>query len=317
MGYSFFDLAKDTLKATKEPLSVNDIWKLATELGYVEKLGSTGKTPWQTLAARIYVDIRDNNETEFVQASKRPAKFYLKTLYNQKLFNGTELKTEETKLKYNTVKLNYSERDLHILLSTFVYSNPHFNCYTKTIYHEISKKGRKGYNKWLHPDLVGVYFPFDKYQSGTLKLLETFKENSYKLFSFEMKVELNFANLRECYFQAVSNSSWAHEGYLAALKVEDDPLLMDELRRLNNSFGIGVIRLDPKNIEQSEILFPSRNTEFLDWETIDRLIDENSNFKDFIEDLMEDIKLGKVKSSYDKVLDAGEFDQYMSGKRII
>lgn len=310
MGYSFFDLAKDTLKKVKEPLSINDIWKNAIELGYVEKLRSTGKTPWQTLGARIYMDIRDNPDTEFLQTNKRPAKFYLKNLYNENLHDATEL-------KYNTAKLNYSERDLHILLSTFVYSNPHFNCYTKTIYHETSKKGKKGYNKWLHPDLVGVYFPFDKFLSGTLKLLETFKENPYKMFSFEMKIELNFANLRECYFQAVSNSSWAHEGYLVALKIEDDPLLMDELRRLNNAFGIGVIRLDTKNIEQSEILFSAKSTEFLDWETIDRLTEENGDFKKFIEDLMEDIKIGKVKSSYDKVLDAGEFDQYMSGKRIM
>jgi hypothetical protein len=29
-----------------------------------------------------------------------------------------------------------------------------------------------------------------------------------------MKKELNFSNLRESYFQAVSNSSWANEGYL-------------------------------------------------------------------------------------------------------
>ena len=40
-------------------------------------------------------------------------------------------------------KVTYNERDLHILLSTFVYSNPHFNCYTKTIFHESSKKNQK------------------------------------------------------------------------------------------------------------------------------------------------------------------------------
>nr|WP_288977411.1 hypothetical protein [uncultured Blautia sp.] len=45
----------------------------------------------------------------------------------------------------------------------------------------------------------------------------------------------------------MSNSSWAHEGYLVALKISEEPELMDELRRLNNAFGIGVIRLDAEH----------------------------------------------------------------------
>lgn len=196
-------------------------------------------------------------------------------------------------------------------------SNPHFNCYTKTIFHENSKKNVKGYNKWLHPDLVGIYFPFEEFQYETLRLLETLKENTYKLFSFEVKIELNFINLREYFFQAVSNSSWAHEGYLVTLRLEDEPTLIDEIRRLNNAFGIGVIKLDPVNIEQSEILFSAKTTEFLDRETIDRLTEENSDFMSFIKDLMEDIKLEKVKSVYDKTLLPEEYEEYAKAKGIV
>lgn len=164
--------------------------------------------------------------------------------------------------------------------------------------------------------MVGVYFPFDKFQDNVLKLLDTLKENAYKLFSFELKVELNFANLRQSYFQAVSNSSWAHEGYLVALKIEDDPLLIDEIRRLNNAFGIGVIRLNAENIEESEILFSSRHNDSLDWETIERLSEENADFRNFINDLMEDIKIGKVKSKYDSILNAEEYEKYIREKGI-
>ncbi|NFO02708.1 HrgA protein [Clostridium botulinum] len=314
MGYSFVDLAKDTFKSVMKPLSINDIWRSAVELGYADKVSTSGKTPWQTLGARIYTDIKQNADTEFIQISKRPAIFYLKNLYNDNRYTSED---DEKKANDEVAeKVNYNERDLHILLSTFVYSNPHFNCYTKTIFHENSKKNQKGYNKWLHPDLVGIYFPFDKFQNNILKLLDTLKENAYKLFSFEVKIELNFSNLRQSYFQAVSNSSWAHEGYLVALKIEDEPLLIDEIRRLNNAFGIGVIRLDRKNIEQSEILFSAKDTGFLDWETIDRLSEENCDFKGFIEDLMEDIKLGKVKSKYDKILDVDEYEQYVKSKGI-
>lgn len=311
MRYSFLDLAKETFMIVKKPLSINDIWKTAVELGHSEKISTSGKTPWQTLGARIYMDIKQNPDTDFVQISKRPAVFYLKSMKNFKSDFGANEKTAD---KGSEIK--YNERDLHILLSTFVYSNPHFKCYTKTIFHENSKKNKKGYNKWLHPDLVGIYFSFDEFQGNTLKLLETLKENPYRLFSFEMKVELNLNNLRECYFQTVSNSSWAHEGYLVALAIEGDPTLTDEIRRLNNAFGIGIIRLDPKNIEQSEILFSAKSKEFLDWDTIDRLTEENNDFKGFIEDLIEDVKLGKVKSRYDKILDEIEYEQYVTNKGI-
>ncbi|SHJ11397.1 COG2958 family protein [Propionispora hippei] len=308
MKYNFYDLAKDTLNTVKQPLSINDIWAKSVELGFAAKISITGKTPWKTLGARIYTDIKQNSDTEFIQVSKRPAKFYLKDLFLTNSYTKENSKVELSS------KPSFHERDLHILLSTFVLSNPHFNCYTKTIYHEKSKKNVKGSNKWLHPDLVGIYFPFEEFQNNTLKLLEVLKENPYKLFSFEVKVEIDFSNLREYYFQAVSNSSWAHEGYLVALSINDDPALIDEIRRLNNAFGIGIIKLDLLNIEQSEILFSAKTKEFLDWETIDRLTEENKDFKQFIDDLMEDIKLGKVKSTYDKTLNADEYALYIDAK---
>lgn len=126
-----------------------------------------------------------------------------------------------------------------------------------------------------------------------------------------MKINVNLANLREYYFQAVSNSSWAHEGYLVALHITEDPELMDEMRRLNNAFGIGVIRLDAEHFMQSEILFSAKEKESLDWDTINRLVDSNPDFKKFLDDLMEDIKLGKIKSKYDEAyLEEEQMYQY-------
>ncbi len=127
------------------------------------------------------------------------------------------------------------------------------------------------------------------------------------------------STLKEYYFQAVSNSSWAHEGYLVTLKLDDEPSLIDEIRRLNNSFGIGLIKLDPINIEQSEIVFSAKTKDFLDWETIDTLTKLNFDFQNFIKDFIEDINIKKVKSEYDKVLatNTEEFNDYVKQKQIM
>lgn len=304
MSYNFLDLAKDVLEHENIPLSVEEIWEVGNKNALLEKLSSSGKTPIRTLSARLYVDIKNNANSIFTQVSKRPAKFFLK---NQ----TAGLQEYEAQQEQNGIKLKYSERDLHILLSSFVNADEHFKCSTKTIYHENSKREKSGKNKWLHPDIVGVHFPFESYTENTLKLFDILKVNPYKLYSFEMKIDINLSNLREYYFQAVSNSSWAHEGYLVALHIADDPELIDEIRRLNNAFGIGVIRLDAEHFMQSEILFSAKEKESLDWDTINRLVDSNPDFKKFLDDLMEDIKIGKVKSKYDDVfLEEEQMYQY-------
>lgn len=315
MGYSFIDLAIETLRNVRIPLTQKEIWENAIGFNISQKVTTSGKTPWATLGSKIYLDIRDNQNTPFIQVSKRPAKFYLKELSTLEQVDNANF--SEGKAALIDKRGNFNERDLHPLLVKFLYGHPHFKCYTKTIFHEVSYKKQKGYNQWLHPDLVGIYFPFNDYFGETRKLQEAFKISSFKLYSFELKIKLTFSNLREYYFQAVSNSSWANEGYLVALQVDDDPLLKDELRRLNNSFGVGIIILNANEIEQSEIIFPSKEKEFINWDTIDRLADENGDFKQFICDLTEDITVGKVKSLYDVVLDDNSYIKYIREKKII
>lgn len=193
-----------------------------------------------------------------------------------------------------------------------------FKCFTKTIFHEKSLNRKRGFNQWLHPDIVGCYFPFEDYKSETQQLQEIFGEKAFKLFSFEMKIKVDFSNLRECYFQTVSNSSWANEGYLVTLELENDDSFMEELKRLNNAFGIGIIRLVPEHISQSEIILAAKENEKVDWDTVDRLMTENLDFQQFSNDVIEDVKLGKTKSIYDKVFfDDEEAADYARSKNII
>lgn len=309
MEYNFLKLAQDTLRKTQIPMSAIEIWNYATDNKMTEELNSSGKTPWKTLGARIYVDIKNNKKTKMKQVSKRPAKFGLKEI-------EYDLETYENE---NTIKDNskYSERDLHTLLTKFVYSNQHFRCYTKTILHERSKKKNAGVNKWLHPDIVGVHFPYDEYSKETISLINSLNESTYKLYSFEMKKNINFENLREYYFQAVSNSSWANEGYLVTLDIDESDEFMDEIRRLNNAFGIGVIKLNSINIAESEIVFPAKINESLDWDTINRLVEDNIDFKEFAETISDTSKTDKISKEYDEVLTDEKYEEYILDKKII
>jgi hypothetical protein len=104
--------------------------------------------------------------------------------------------------------------------------------------------------------------------------------DTFKLHSFELKKEINNdSDLKKAYFQAVSNSSWANFGYLVAFEFSDS--LTEEMERLNQSFGIGIIELNA-NPYQSKVLFPAKSRE-LDFKTIDKLCKINKDFERFIE----------------------------------
>jgi hypothetical protein len=131
-----------------------------------------------------------------------------------------------------------------------------------------------------------------------------------RLYSFELKRELNFSNLREAFFQAVSNSSWAHEGYLCAAEISEDEDFLSEIKRLSGSFGIGVIRLDTTDPDASRVIFPAKQKENLDWESIDKLCNQNPDFKDFLKSIKDNLKISKIhKDEYDDVLSAEELQE--------
>ncbi|NDC31229.1 MAG: HrgA protein [Bacteroidetes bacterium] len=315
---TFWDIIERTIEKVATPLSAKEIWDKANDLGTIGDYTTTGKTPWATIAAYCYTDINNNGDSSMIiQTSERPAQFFLRKLADkidiQKVQKQKE--TEDAK-KGKVERKQFNERDLHSVLVAYAYGDSHFKANLKTIYHENSSKATKGQNEWLHPDLVGVYFPFRDYKSETLEIQNHLSITSIKLFSFELKISLNFGNLRQSFFQAVSNSSWANEGYLVALNIDDDPTFKDEVRRLNNAFGIGIIKLNSENVFESEILFPSSINQEIDWDTVNRLANENSDFSDFLKLITEDCKLGKVKSQYDKVLKLDDLTNYINDKGI-
>ena len=231
---------------------------------------------------------------------------------NDKVVNNSEILSDKLR------NIRFKERDLHPILAYFINSNPNFNALPKTIYHEISQKNSKGLDKWLYPDMVGV--SFEKFNNDeTYKFLEKFQNIPVKFYSFEIKKEINVSNFREYYFQAVSNSSWANEGYLVALDIdESDEELTMLITKTALSFGIGVLSLDSENIDQSKIIAPAKFKELLDFSLIDELSQKNKNFQNFIKTVNEyDIKNEiRYKGEFDKILNSEEIKQYMLEKNI-
>ena len=130
------------------------------------------------------------------------------------------------------------------------------------------------------------------------------------------------ADLKKAYFQAVSNSSWANYGYLVAFEFSDG--LTEEIERLNQSFGIGVIELNG-NPFKTKVLYPAKYRD-LDFKTIDKLCKINKDFERFIEHnetlLIAEEKFYKaIEKEFDGFCDKYlstdmEIEQYCKDKRI-
>lgn len=310
---TFLELAEEVLKTAKEPLTYREIWEIAIAQGLDKKVGSKGKTPTDTLAARIYTDLKEKIDSKFCITSKRPTTFWLKSREDE-VKNIIIQASTVPKIPAKTV--SFHERDLHPLLVKFLFESEEFDLYCKTIYHENSKKGEKGKDKWNYPDIVGIHFPFDDYKKETLGLLKNLNKQSCKIYSFEIKKSITWSDIKEYYFQAVSNSSWANEGYLVVFEnIEAD--IFSELIRLNASFGIGIIQLEIDS--SSKVILPARQRN-LDMQTLDMLVEKNKNFKDFIDDVNKDInandKFRIAKDRYDKILNDDELEKYIEDKKI-
>ena len=201
--YSFLDLAEEILQDSNTPLSANAIWELALEKGITVKTNSSN--PGITLNSSIYQDIQKNS-TKFYIASRQPVHWGLlskKEEYplNEGLLAEGKGKTITKKgTTHSDDEESHTERDLHPLLARFARAEPSFGvCYTKTVYHEESIKKQNNDQHWLHPDIVGVSYPFysqagSKYGMETLELMKQMEHNECKLFSFEMKKHLDYGN---------------------------------------------------------------------------------------------------------------------------
>jgi uncharacterized protein len=185
-----------------------------------------------------------------------------------------------------------SEHDLYPMLTVYL-DTEHGVVSGRIDEKRSSNHARGGANEWLHPDLVGME---DLSSDWTRELRDCARElaaRRARLWSFEVKLLINRSNVRKSYFQAVSNSSWAHFGYLVAEKIEGDGT-MKELTMLAAAHGIGVIQLDSAAPTESQVMIPARERPDVDWDMCNRLAEENMDFVAYIERIKHFHQTGKV-----------------------
>jgi len=307
------NLQEAILKSLEEigkPVSTEDLYNYIIKKNYFK---FSGETPKNTLSSRLGDFIRDGDKR--VKREKINKTYYYSLNKNEGT-NNYDSFNENEKSKND----NFKEEDLHVLLSTFLGAK---KIYTKTINHKQSNSNRDKNQTWIHPDMVGVEL-INLRNNIAESFLKTIKSNAYiNLFSFEIKKEIkNDSDLKNYYFQAVSNSSWANYGYLVTFEIAPD--LEYEMERLNASFGIGIIKLSANPFKTTKILYPAKYKE-LDFKTIDKLCSINVNFNKFIEIIDKLIKAeeryfeitrNQLENICDKILKNNEIMNYCKEKNI-
>jgi hypothetical protein len=142
------------------------------------------------------------------------------------------------------------------------------------------------WNRWLFPDIVGVEDMRNGWHPDIRAFAQSHGAPRCRLWSFEVKLLVNRANLRDSYLQAVSNSSWANRGYLVAAEVSSDDFTRDELALLADTHGIGVIELDTSDISNTRIIFQARDKTEIDWRACERLFAANRDFQGFLKKVL-------------------------------
>lgn len=223
----------------------------------------------------------------------RPRKYYYSDKSDSAEVAAAEAGQAEPAADAGAGKLG--EHALYPMLSQYLWEE--FRVYSKRIDEKKSsnKRGPNG-NRWLYPDVVGMEDLGAEWHQEVRDCVNQYSDKRTRLWSFEAKLLINRSNARECFFQAVSNSSWANFGYLVAAEIEGQDTLK-ELRMLFAAHGIGLIKLDTENPVDSQVLIPARERDEIDWDMANRLATENKDFLGFVKLVKQFYQTGEARSA--------------------
>lgn len=218
--------------------------------------------------------------------------------YYSKKSDSDEVKEAEkesiTLVTDNTITTLKGEHALYPLLADYLAQE--FQLYSKRINEKSSsnKKGTNG-NKWLHPDLVAMEDLSNGWDQEIKDCVKEYSQQKTRLWSFEVKMRINRSNVREVFFQTVSNSSWANFAYLVTSEIDSKAL--QEMRILSGVHGIGLILLKISNTSESQISIPAREKSEVDWNSVNRLVIENKDFRQFVKQVRHFYQTGNINKN--------------------
>lgn len=278
MVQSLYEMVAELLRSNpKKYLTAREIaeWIIDNKKDYcTNKMNKTSKKTEKALLTQIIAEIpswpQRLAKLNVYRTADRPQKYYFDP-------KTTDIETSECKIHKN----KQEEKELYLKLAQYCKS---IGVQTLRIDEKTSKKdGGKNYNKWLHADVVGYKDLAAKFNEETKECLIQYSSERSYLYSFEVKDGIiTTSNIRENFFQTVSNSSWANYSYLVAEGIEDK--VKEELQLLCSSFKIGFIQLDRENPLESDIVIQAPKTD-LDWNMINRISDENSDFRKYLKNI--------------------------------
>lgn len=256
-----------------------------------QSLGGREPLVWQ-LTREIYAQrgtIVRRHPDIAVDVSKRPLRIYAVT---EAASDETETEVLPAAQSEENKKEELKEHSLYEPLQRFLADE--MMIFTKRIRESTSsnRRGKQG-NKWLHPDVVGMSAPGGGWNELIKQCAIALPTKKAMLVSVEVKARLSTGNIRESFFQAVSNSLWANQAFLAAAEVSGENT-WSELRMLCALHGIGFISIDAETFSESRVLISPRDRDEVDWASAERIAEENSDFQDFLRNVLNYLHTGQV-----------------------
>jgi len=278
---NFPDWCAEKRQNSKQDLNSNQklITQITAEIGIRVKEAMKRDDNLQTLEEkpRKFFYVSKNNTEELNESLTQDPSADL--IDNFKLNRSKKLKIKNTD---NPKKSELLEYELYPLLAQYLYTE--YGIYSKRIDEKRSSNTYgAGGNKWLFPDIVALEIIGSNWQEDIRECAKEYSLPKGKLWSFEVKRKIDISNVREVFFQTVSNSSWANYSYLVTSKIIGSETIR-ELRILAGLHDIGVIQLDTTDPTESQILI-SASERNLDWNNANRLAEANKDFKEYIIDV--------------------------------
>lgn len=228
----------------------------------------------------------------------RPRLYYWSEVSEEVEVAQTEQREVEPEAERPSLRvIETPPREMELYPKLAQYLSAEFGIHAQRIDEKRSanKRGPQG-NRWLFPDVVALEDLTKEWTSDVLQCVSEAGAQKARMWSLEVKLLLNRSNVREAYFQTVSNSSWANFAYLAAGEIEGTDTIK-ELRMLAALHGVGVIKLDANNPAESQILIPARERQEIDWANCNRLASENTDFQKVINLLWQFHRTGDARPS--------------------